>query len=80
MATYKNKTAYSTGGRLYSDKNILAANKNQQADYFPSSDDTLANLQADAAELANCLECNGLGEEIPTCYFLNQSLDINYLP
>lgn len=80
MSTYNNKTAFSSGGRIYSDNSVLAVNQSQQPNYFPPANNTLENLQNQIADLSSCPSCNGVGSEMPSCYVLNQSVEIDYLP
>ena len=67
MATYKNTTAFIRGGKIYSNGSVLATNQSQQADYFPSSVNTLSDIQQQMQELAACGDCNGTLNAIPIC-------------
>lgn len=80
MPTYRNTAAFSTGGRIYSNENMLSTNQSHPANYFPPANDTLAAVQEKANLLASCSTCNSIGESMPSCYLLDQSFDLNYLP
>lgn len=80
MATYKNTTAFLSGGRLYSNNTALAANQSEQPQYAPPSNNTLALIQEQMADLSSCPACNGPLSPMPSCYVVNQSFEIDYLP
>jgi hypothetical protein len=77
MSVYKNSAAYTTGGRIYSNGNVLATNKSQSANYFPNPNGTLETIKARDAILASF---NDNTSATSTCYNPVGAFSIDFIP
>jgi transcription initiation factor IIE alpha subunit len=80
MAIYKNTTFFLSGGRIYSNNVVVAANQKEQPQYAPPANNTLASIQEQITELSNCSACNGTLSSMPSCYSIDALFDSNFVP